>query len=86
MKNLQGIVILSNSLLGLYAVNMFEKDISIIKKHGDAVLNIGDLITGDLDNPKAVFCYNETRREEIEISVEHVHCSIDDALYRMGLK
>ena len=86
MKILQGVVILSNPVLRLFAVNVSEKDITIIKPQPDSILNIGDLIKGDLHDINACDCYNETRGEKIGISVEGVHCSIGEALYHIGLK
>jgi len=49
-----------------------------------SVINIGDIVTGDLESLGGETWFNETQRDEIEVFVEDIHGSKESALRMIG--
>ena len=84
--NLRGQVVLSNNFHGTYAVKIFEGEISIIEVPSQPALNIGVVLSGNLESLGAQHLVNETNGDLLEVFVESVYCSIEEALCCLGFK
>ena len=84
--NLNGQVVLSNTFHRTYAVKIFEGDITIIEVLGQPAIDIGDVLCGNLESLGAQDLVNETTGDLLEVFVESVYCSIEEALCCLGLK
>ena len=84
--NLRGQVVLSNNFHRIYAVKIFEGEISIIEVLGQPPLNIGVILSGNLESLGAQHLVNETDGDLLEVFVESVYCSIEEALCCLGFK
>jgi hypothetical protein len=83
---LRGQVVLSNTLHGTYAIKVFEGDITVIEALGEPAMNIGDIVSGNLESLGAQHLVNETNGDLLEVFVESVYCSIEEALCCLGFK
>ena len=84
--NLRGQVVLSNNFHRTYAVKIFEGEISIIEVLGQSPLNIGVILSGNLESLGAQHLVNEANGDLLEVFVESVYCSIEEALCCLGFK
>lgn len=84
--NLRGQVVLTNTCHEIYAVKIFEGEISIIEVQGKPALKVGDILNGNLEALGAQHLVNETNGDLLDVFVESVYCSIEEALCCLGFK
>jgi len=77
---MKGIVVLANHRRGMYAVQIESSDITVFEILGSPEPELGDVLTGSLDDSCADSFYNQTRGEKLDIIVQGLGCSRQSAL------
>jgi hypothetical protein len=75
---MKGTVIAMNLPKGFVAVET-TTDITIVELLGGYKVEIGDVITGNLNNLGGGSLYSETQQEEMDVFVQDIHCSSEVA-------
>jgi hypothetical protein len=49
-------------------------------------VDISDMVTGDLHSPGLATLRNETKNEDFDVRIEHVHCNGAETLELLGIR
>ena len=70
-----GQIVLANHQRGMYAVQIQSGDITVFELLGSIPPDLGDIISGNLDDSCSDSFYNQTQEEEIDIIVQALGCT-----------
>jgi len=77
---MKGTVVLANHRRGMYAVQISGGDIMVFELLGSPEPDLGDVLSGNLDDSCANSFYNQTQAVELDIYVQALGCSRQSAL------
>ncbi len=80
---MKGTVKLINASKGFIAVETSPGEYSVMELSNVEEVEIGDVISGDLEGLGHETVFNETQSEEIDVIIENCHCSLRDVRQMM---
>lgn len=76
---MQGRVYVEYRRLGFFAVKTADNDFSIIEVRSGLLPALGDELIGELHSIGDKQLYNETTKEELEVSIKFIHATLAEA-------